>query len=163
MVIFSSDLQFIRQNLVYQYSEPLLADKISLEKIRIISSRRTRKPRHIMINDNLFATVRARSGRLVLAEYGIRWLHAHLPAPKNRVIIQPDVLEFIQKGRSIFAKHVIQADPSIRPEEEVLIIVAPDRLIGLGRAQLSGRNMAGAKRGVAVKPLHILSDSITSQ
>ena len=163
MVIFSPDQQFIRQNLVYQYSEPLLADKISLEKIRIISSRRTRKPRHIMINDNLFATVRARSGRLVLAEYGIRWLHTHLPAPKNRVTIHPDVLEFIQKGRSIFAKHVIQADPSIRPEEEVLIIVAPDHLIGSGRAQLSGGNMVGTKRGVAVKPLHILPDLITSQ
>jgi predicted RNA-binding protein (TIGR00451 family) len=99
----------------------------------------------------------------VLAEHGIRWLHSNLPAPHNRVDISPEILDFIRKGRSVFAKHVLQADPAIRPQGEVLIVSGSDQLIGLGRAKISGEAMMGAQKGVAVKPIHILSTLVSSQ
>lgn len=70
------------------------------------------------------------------------------------MVVQSDVAEFIRQGRNVFAKHVVVADPEIRPEAEVLVVNERDALLGVGKAVLTGREMTAFKTGAAVKTRH---------
>jgi uncharacterized protein with predicted RNA binding PUA domain len=65
--------------------------------------------------------------------------------------VSNDVASFVAEGKSVFAKHVVAADSEIRPEEEVTVLDEDGRLLAVGRAVLTGREMLAFKRGVAVK------------
>jgi len=58
---------------------------------------------------------------------------------------------FIVKGKSVFAKHVVDADSEIRPQEEVIVINEKNEVLAVGRAMLTGKEMKAFKRGVAVR------------
>ena len=58
---------------------------------------------------------------------------------------------FIAKGKSVFAKHVVDADSEIRPQEEVIVINEKNEVLAVGRAMLTGKEMKAFKRGVAVR------------
>ncbi|MEN6611605.1 MAG: PUA domain-containing protein, partial [Methanoregulaceae archaeon] len=77
--------------------------------------------------------------------------HAFLPRPNYRVIVQDDVAEFIAKGKNAFAKHIVDADPEIRADDEVLVLDGQGKLLGTGAAMLSGVEMRNFKYGVAVQ------------
>jgi uncharacterized protein with predicted RNA binding PUA domain len=68
-----------------------------------------------------------------------------------RVVIRNDVAEFVAKGKNAFAQHVVDADPGIRAEDEVLVVNEAGDLIGTGPAMLSGGEMREFKYGVAVQ------------
>jgi 7-cyano-7-deazaguanine tRNA-ribosyltransferase len=57
----------------------------------------------------------------------------------------------VAKGRSAFAKHVTEADPEIRPQDEVMVINRKNKVLAVGRALLSGREMKAFKKGIAVR------------
>ncbi len=121
-------------------------------RVRIELSRRTGRIRHAYDRENnLLATFRAKDGYLALTLEGARRLLKAFEPPKLRVIVRSDVGEFIRQGRNVFAKHVYAADETIRPEAEVLIVDRGDRLLGVGKAVLSGREMTCFKTGAAVK------------
>lgn len=124
-------------------------------KIRIERSRRTGRVRHAYDpRGRLLATLRAKDGYLALTPQGaFRLLKAFKP-PRLRVVVQSDVAEFIRQGRNVFAKHVVVADPEIRPEAEVLVVNERDALLGVGKAVLTGREMTAFKTGAAVKTRH---------
>ena len=67
------------------------------------------------------------------------------------VKVQKEATPFIIKGRSVFARHVMDADEEIRPQEEVIVINEESEVLAVGRAILTGREMKAFKRGVAVK------------
>jgi len=67
------------------------------------------------------------------------------------VKVQEDVELFIAEGKSVFAKHVVDADEEIRPQEEVIVIGEDSRVLAVGKAVLTGREMKVFKHGVAVK------------
>ncbi len=71
---------------------------------------------------------------------------------KKWVLIEDDVEKFLLKGASLLAPGVIDADPSILPEDEVIVINPERRVVATGRARMSGSEMAEAKKGIAVKP-----------
>ncbi len=71
-------------------------------------------------------------------------------APRLWVKVSDEAASFISGGRSVFAKHVIAADREIRPQEEV-IVLNEDKVIAVGKAVLTGREMTAFKRGVAVR------------
>ena len=58
---------------------------------------------------------------------------------------------FIAKGKSVFAKHVVDVDNEIRPQEEVAVINEKNEVLAVGRAMLTGKEMKTFKRGVAVR------------
>ncbi len=70
---------------------------------------------------------------------------------KSWVKVQDDVSDFIAEGRSVFAKHVVDCDEEIRPEEEVVVIDGYDEVLAVGRAVLTGKEMKAFERGVAVR------------
>jgi archaeosine synthase len=58
------------------------------------------------------------------------------------------------KGGSIFAVGIEEADPTIRPGDEVIVINNSDEVIGVGRSEMSGREMCELNRGRAVTLRH---------
>jgi 7-cyano-7-deazaguanine tRNA-ribosyltransferase len=67
------------------------------------------------------------------------------------VRVQEDAEPFVAQGKSVFAKHVVDADEKIRPQEEVIVIGERNRVFAVGKAVLTGREMKVFKHGVAVK------------
>jgi len=67
------------------------------------------------------------------------------------VRIQREAVPFVAQGRSVFAKHVVNADGEIRPREEVVVIDDEDKVVAVGKAILTGEEMKAFERGVAVR------------
>jgi archaeosine synthase len=91
----------------------------------------------------------ASSGSLSLTLSG-----AKLLAPLNRYWVRLDVSQV--KGGSIFAVGINDADQEIRPGDEVIIINNDDEVIGVGKSEMSGREMCELSRGRAVSLRHKL-------
>jgi 7-cyano-7-deazaguanine tRNA-ribosyltransferase len=119
-------------------------------EIRIQRSRKTGRVRYIYDTNGLIATLRPKDGFLALTPGGATKLVSGMKRPPHVVRVQDDVAEFISAGRSVFAKHVIQADKRIRPKDEVLVLSQSGNLLAVGRAVLSGVEMPLFKLGIAV-------------
>jgi len=102
------------------------------------------------MDGEILCTIRASDGFIVLNKKGAELVHAVLKPPRLRVTVEDEVAEFIANGKTLFAKHVVGADPEIRPAEEVLVVDSRDRLVATGKALLSGEEMLAFKTGVAV-------------
>ena len=59
---------------------------------------------------------------------------------------------FVPRG-SILAPGVLDADPEIRPNDEVIVL--GEKALCVGRAMMSGREMKESGRGVAVDVRHV--------
>jgi predicted RNA-binding protein (TIGR00451 family) len=75
---------------------------------------------------------------------------ANVKPTKQYVKVSDDVASFIAKGKSVFAKHVLDVDDEIHPREEVIVLDEKSEVLAVGRAVLSGKEMKAFKRGVAV-------------
>jgi 7-cyano-7-deazaguanine tRNA-ribosyltransferase len=111
-------------------------------------SRSTNRVRRIKQDGKLLATVRAMDGFIVPTIYGANLLHKSL---KGMRVAVSDGEEFILQGKSVMAKFVADADPEIRPGDEVLVVNKQDHLLGVGKALLNREEMLAFKTGVAVK------------
>jgi 7-cyano-7-deazaguanine tRNA-ribosyltransferase len=109
------------------------------------------KIRQVWVDDKPLCSVRASDGFIILNREGAIRVHSALKFPRLRVVVADEAVPFVQKGRDVFAKHVIDADPEIRPAEEVLVVDQKDRLVATGKAVLTGEEMKVFKVGVAVK------------
>ncbi|MHA1135253.1 MAG: DUF5591 domain-containing protein [Candidatus Thorarchaeota archaeon] len=89
----------------------------------------------------------ASSGSLSLTMSG-----AKLLATLNRYWVRLDVTQV--KGGSIFAIGINEADPEIRPGDEVIVINNDDEVIAVGKSEMSGREMCELSRGRAVSIRH---------
>jgi len=111
----------------------------------------TGRVRQVLLNGGRIATVRARDGRLTLSYAGAGRLREAIPPPGYRVSVDPSVSDFIAKGKTAFAKHVVAADPGIRAGDEVLLVTGDDELLATGVAILSGAEMLSFNYGPAVQ------------
>lgn len=115
----------------------------------ILSS--TGRVRQVVDGGVRIATLKPDSGLLTLSIEGARRVKEALPFPKMRVVVMDEVSEFIAKGKSVFAKHVVQVDEEIRANDEVVVVNTKDELLATGRAVLSAFEMLEMERGMAVK------------
>jgi archaeosine synthase len=81
---------------------------------------------------------------------------AELISPLKRCWVRLDVQE--AKGGSIFAVGITEADPEIRPGDEVIVINNDDNVIAVGKSEMSGREMCELNRGRAVSIRHKKED-----
>ena len=99
----------------------------------------------------LLATLRPTDGMFSLTLNGAKRLIKGVKSPRLWVKVQKDVEPFIEHGKSVFAKHVVGADEEIHPQEEVMIVSENNRVLAVGKAVLTGREMMAFKHGAAVK------------
>jgi len=120
------------------------------DSCKFVLSPTTGKIRQIKDHGVRIATLKPDTGTLTLSIEGAKRLHSAFPYPKLRVVVLSDVAEFIAEGRSVFAKHVVDVDPSIRANDEVLVVDQNDNLLATGRAVLGSKEMLEFRKGVAV-------------
>ncbi|ASJ09134.1 tRNA-guanine(15) transglycosylase [Thermococcus siculi] len=114
-------------------------------------SRKTGMPRQVKAKGKHLATFRAEDGLLTLGVEGAKRLHEVLPFPRMRVVVNEDAEPFARKGKNVFAKFVVDADPNIRPYDEVLIVNENDELLATGQTLLNGEELKVFQGGLAVK------------
>lgn len=143
-------LRVLRGVANYQFG-PKIGHILFPGDVTITRSRRTGRIRHIYANNELIATLRPKDGYLALTLAGARRIMKQIPRPRFRVVIINDVAKFISEGRTVFAKHVVEADPEIRPTAEVIVVDENDKILAVGKALLNGEEMIAFERGVAVR------------
>lgn len=107
--------------------------------------------RQVGLGDEILCSIRASDGFIVLNRKGAKLVHSALKPPRLRVTVNDEAAPFVARGKTVFAKHVVAADPEIRPAEEVLVVDSKDRLLASGRALLSGAEMVAFNNGKAVE------------
>jgi predicted RNA-binding protein (TIGR00451 family) len=143
-------LQKIRSVADYQFGRNT-GKKLFPDTIKIVYSKNTGKIRHIHLQEELLATLRPTTGLLILTVAGAKHLIREVSPPRCWVKVDSDAEPFVMKGRSAFAKHVIDADPTIRPNTEVIVINKKSKVLAVGRAILTGTEMKQFNRGMAVR------------
>ena len=119
---------------------------------KITFSRTTGRIRHIHSKGKLLATLRPTDGLFSLTVNGAKRLNQDAGIADMMVEVSKDVAPFISKGKSVFAKHVTHVSPEIRPREEVIVVLNEYRkVLAVGKAALTGREMMAFKRGIAVR------------
>jgi 7-cyano-7-deazaguanine tRNA-ribosyltransferase len=147
------DLIKIRSIADYQFGKGI-GTKFFSDNVRIVYSKRTRKIRYIYLGDVLLATLRPTTGLFILTLDGAKHMINNVYPLRLWVKIENFAEPFVSKGRSVFAKHVTDADMEIRPREEVIILNQQNEVLAVGWALLSGSEMKAFSKGIAVKIRH---------
>jgi predicted RNA-binding protein (TIGR00451 family) len=144
------DLRRIRAVAEYQFG-PGSGAALFPDGVRIVHSRNTGRIRHIHLGDALLATFRPNDGVFTLTIAAAERLLAQVPDLGYTVTVNEEAVEFVSKGKNVFAKHVISAGEKIRPGDEIIIVAEKSGVIGVGKALLISEEMKAFKIGVAVK------------
>ena len=83
--------------------------------------------------------------------FGAGQLIPLLAEGRTRVVVADDAVPFVSRGRSVFSRFVVRADPLLSPDESALLVDRHDILLGVGRLLLAPHEMARLARGVAVR------------
>lgn len=146
-------LQKIRSVADYQFGKGT-GSKLFPDDVKIDFSKNTGKIRYIYLDEELLATLRPTTGMFVLTIAGAKRIVSQVNPLRLWIKLEDFAEPFIAQGRSAFAKHVTDADPEIRPNEEVIVLSNKNEVLAVGRAILSGTEMLSFTKGVAVRVRH---------
>jgi len=144
----NEDLHRLRAIADYQFGYGA-GEALFPEGIRIEYSRNTSRPRHIFHDDLLLANYRPTDALFTITIAGAERLNS-LPGFTGYVVVIDDVLEFIVQGKNLFAKHVVEAGPGIRPDDEIIVRDTRGEVVAVGKAVLTSEEMMRFKNGQAV-------------
>jgi predicted RNA-binding protein (TIGR00451 family) len=84
--------------------------------------------------------------------------------PLWTITVIDGVSAVVSSGKTVFCRHVVHCDNSLRANEDVLILNEKGELLAVGRSVLSGVAIKQFKRGVAVKVREgsSLSENVTT-
>ena len=111
---------------------------------------KTKRVRQILYEDRRIATVRARDGTLTLSLYGAELVKGCVQKDALKVVVCEDAVPFVSKGKTAFAKHVVEMDQNLRAGEEVLVVDESNELIATGQLLLSPAEIFVLDKGGAV-------------
>ncbi|WP_296788381.1 tRNA guanosine(15) transglycosylase TgtA [uncultured Methanobrevibacter sp.] len=155
--LYSGDVRYTKDDVKkvkaiadYQFGmgagEALFKGNINIEK-----SKKTGKIRHIYDGKILIVNMRASDSYLILSKEGAKRLHAAMPFPQNRVVVNEDSVPFALDGKSVFSKFVVECDENIRSKDEVLIVDEDDKLLAYGKSLLGACEIEQFETGQAIK------------
>lgn len=106
----------------------------------------------VLAPDGRLVTLTTR-GRFSLGLAGGRRLRAALDDRAYTVVVGAESAPYVGEGANAFAKFVTDVDPAVRADDEVLVVDGSDddRLLAVGRAELSAESMLDFGSGMAVK------------
>jgi len=125
-----------------------LKDLVSRKQLRICLGS-TGRIRKILVNNTLFATIRASDYHVVPHEPLARILHEKLPFPRLRIAVFNDMLNDLVGKNTIFCRHVALCDEGLGPGDEVLIVSEDDDLLGVATLRIDCETIITAIRGAA--------------
>jgi predicted RNA-binding protein (TIGR00451 family) len=134
----------------YQFGRNV-GDRLFPRKVKISFSNRTGRIRYVFLGEKRLATMRPTDGFFSLSIEGAKRLVEITPSARCFLTVKDDVSKFIIEGGDVFAAHVIDADVEMRPKDEVIVLDSSKKVLAVGRAVLSGKEMKAFRRGVAVK------------
>jgi len=117
---------------------------------RVEYSKNTGKPRHLWAGGELVANYRPNDALFTVTIAGARRLVA-LEEFKYSVRVMDDVVEFVEQGKNVFAKHVRDAGQSIRPGDEVVVVDESGEVVAVGKSKMNRGDMLSFKTGTAVR------------
>ncbi len=126
-------------------------DILDGRKVEFVKSPRTGKLRNVIVDGKHALSMRASDGRFTLKLEGARLLMDVLPPPTMRVVTEDEPAEFARKGNNVFAKFIVDADPEIRPGDDVIVVNTKGELAAVGRVLMNREEMLAFKRGIAVR------------
>jgi uncharacterized protein with predicted RNA binding PUA domain len=126
------------------------------KEIKITYSKRTGRIQHVFQNEKLLCTLRI-DGGLAITLFFAQMLLKSKKFKENCLEVDEDSKPFVEKGSSVFCKHVTWCGKNILIGADVPVLYK-DTVIAVGRAVLSSRMIKSLKRGVAVK----IRDSLKS-
>jgi uncharacterized protein with predicted RNA binding PUA domain len=143
-------LQKIRSIANYQFGRGV-GERLFPDNVEVAFSKRTKRIRHIYLDGKRLATLRPTNGMFSLTIAGAKRILDGAKRPRLWVKVSKDAALFVAKGKSVFAKHVVDADREIRPREEVIVLDEKGVVLAVGKALLTGAEMKAFKHGVAVR------------
>ena len=144
----NEDIEKLRAIADYQFGHSA-GVLLFTDDTRIEYSRNTGRPRHIFVEDTLVANYRPNDGVFTVTIAGAERLNT-LSNLKGYVVVVDDVLEFIEQGKNLFAKHVLEVGPGIRPDDEVIVRDTNGNVAAVGKAILNSEEMLRFKNGQAI-------------
>jgi len=114
-------------------------------------SKNTGKPRHIWAGEELVANYRPNDALFTVTIAGAGRLVAALEGFKYSVRVMDDVVEVVEQGKNVFAKHVRDAGESIRPGDEVVVVDGSGEVVAVGKSKMNRGDMLSYKTGTAVR------------
>jgi len=144
------ELRKLRGIADYQFGRGC-GDVLFPSNITITYSKGTGRIRHIYLEGKRIATLRPNDGLFTLTITGAELLLSKIENPIFGVTVAEGVEKDITEGKSVFAKHIIEASPNIRSGDEVIVLNKQRRVLAVGRALLNGEEILAFKIGVAVK------------
>ena len=118
---------------------------------RIEYSKNTGKPRHIWAGEELVANYRPNDALFTVTIAGAKRLVTALEEFKYSVRVMDDVVEFVEQGKNVFAKHVRDAGEPIRPGDEVVVVDGGGEVVAVGKSKMNRDDMLSFKTGTAVR------------
>ncbi len=143
------DLEKIRMIARYQFSTDG-SSMIFPDESAIRTSKKTDRIRTVSYGEDLIATLRASDGLLTFTSAGAKLLDLALPGLKCRVMVSDESREFNLQGKNVFFKFIVRSDKEIIPGNDTLVVDQSGKLIAIGKATVSGKEMRYFKRGVAI-------------
>lgn len=118
---------------------------------RIEYSKNTGKPRHLWASDELVANYRPNDALFTVTIAGARRLVAAIKEFKYSVRVMDDVVEIVEQGKNVFARHVRDAGESIRPGDEVVVVDESGKVVAVGKSKMNRGDMLSFMTGTAVR------------
>ena len=144
------DVLRLRALLSYQYG-PETGQVLDGRRVEVERSTATGRIRKVYVDGVFFGSIRASDGFILPSVEGGRLLLKVLPRGRYAVVVSREAAPFVAKGRTVFCKHVIDADPGIKAGDEVFVVDEDGRLLAVGRAVVSGIEMKKLRKGECVK------------
>lgn len=151
---FQYEIDLINSLSVRQFSAPLIKDK---RVVVLNKSPYDDRMEEIIVDGEVIGTMRFELEQLkwvlLLRLNGARRIfdNADYRNLKSWVLIDEGAQKFILGGASVLAPGIKDADPSIREMDEVVVLTGNGRVLGTGRARMSGEKMLERGKGVGVK------------
>ena len=130
----------LKRLLHYIYSREPLCDLRGLT----VKYSKTGSPRYVLKDGKRIFTIKPNDLSIALSAEGAKLLELCFPPKTARVYVSEE------PGKTVFAKHVVDADEKIRRGVDVLVIFE-GKLVAYGRAVMSGREMKELNLGEAVR------------